>query len=713
MAGQELFASAEIARWLDQRKIARNGLGPDEAPGTTYGDRFRRNGGAAAPAAQATATQTTPAAGREMVAQLWEIMDLLRGDLDRASATEFLMSLLYVRSTAPEIWRDVTEQRYWDDASLLLRSIPVHDLGPPLSIPDARTTLGGQQWLQVIQLFDQIDLAAADPGTLYEALLNSFHRDFGRRGGHFTPRPVIRLMTEILLDPRESSTVYDPACGSGELLVAAAQQGAASVSGQALNERSQRVSLFNIILHGAKANVRLGGPQVTDGAFTDRQFDIILTNPPFNLPIPDAALDEPWPYGVPPRSDANFAWLQLAVTGLKPGGRAAVLMPNGASFTAGANAKIRQAMVDAGVIAGIIALPAGMFADTGIPVSLWLLQRPEANKPTPPEILFINAAAENGPPNRDGKRLLSPELQDRIVETYHGWRDLGDSWRLDGAEDFSRSVGIPEIQQQNYNLEPQRYVGASSATTTSATFESVQRELDELTNRTDRVRHEIADRVSTLHGRASAEKRNVYLGDICEVQAGPGTVDRTLGHFVEAWDRLVLPRNIKTGYLSHKDLDTVQPQTAAKLTKYALKPGDVVCARSGTLGRHGLVRAEEAGWLMGPGCMRIRPSADDVDPTYLVHYLNSPEAQEWIKDHSRGTAIPNISTSAMKTLVVPLPPIAAQREIAAAVDAITIEIEQHKQAVAATMRLRDAIFPLTGAVVSPSMTNPKNSSSTR
>ncbi|APU15232.1 N-6 DNA methylase [Actinoalloteichus fjordicus] len=700
-AGQELFSLIEIARWLDQRRIARNGLRSDETPGTTYGDRFKRNAGVHASVDRPTTLRMNPEASHDTPALLWQIMDQLRGDLDRASAAELVMSLLYLRSTAPALWQEVTEQGNWDDVSRLLRSAPVAGLGTPLPVPDGRGSLGERQWLRVIDLFNRIELEAVNPATLFDALLNSFHRDFGRRGGHFTPRSLVRLLIE-LLDPRESSTVYDPACGSGELLVAAAQRGAASVSGQALNERSQRMSLFNIALHGGKADVRIGGPQVRGGAFTDRKFDIVLANPPFNLPTPDEARKDTWLFGVPPKRDANFAWLQLAVMSLKPGGHAGVLMPNGALFTGGANADIRRMMVDANIIASIITLPAGLFAYTGIPVSLWLLQRPEPSKLKVPEILFIDATTVRGESDGDGRRVLHPELRSKIIQTYRDWRDLGSSWKHDGSEKFARSVGIADIQQENYILESKRYVGAeitSSTSVTSVEFKSLQRELDDLKSKVEVIQEDIALRISALHDATLERRMSVPLSQICDVQSGPGTVRRTRGHFTATWTRLVLPRNIRLGYLSHEDLDTVNPETTARFAKYALLPGDVVCARSGTLGRHGLVREAEAGWLLGPSCMRLRPSVNGIDSTYLVHYLNSPEAQKWIKERSRGTAIPNISASTMRKLVIPLPPLTMQREIVAAVDAANIHIEQQQRAVAAALRLRDVIFPLTGAAI--------------
>lgn len=139
-----------------------------------------------------------------------------------------------------------------------------------------------------------------------------------------------------------------------------------------------------------------------------------------------------------------------------------------------------------------------------------------------------------------------------------------------------------------------------------------------------------------LRESTALESRDVSLGDLCDIQAGSGAVDRERGLTVYGWTPLVLPRNIKRGNLSHDELDTGRPEISAKLVNYRLRPGNIVCARSGTLGRHGLVREAESGWLLGPSCMRLRPGGNEVVPGYLVHYLNSPEVHIWITSESRG-----------------------------------------------------------------------------
>jgi type I restriction enzyme M protein len=475
-----------------------------------------------------------------------------------------------------------------------------------------------------------------------------------------------------------------------------------------MNERSLRMTLLNLSMHSTEADLRIGGPEILRGAFASEQFDVVLSNPPFGITLPENAERDAWPFEAPTKSAANFAWLQLAVHKLKPGGRASVLMPNGTLFTGGLSAEIRRKMIDAGVVEGIIAFPAGLFADTGIPVSLWLVRRPKSGEPSPAEIFFIDATSM-GTVNERAQRVLREDEIAKIVQKYRDWHDFGRSGNFDRSAGFARSVLIEEIRQNDYNLLPQRYVGVREETdsggsltdTPSARLEPLQRELDELTERANRTRRNVDTHLKTLRDSPRRQWREVLLGDICDIQAGPGTVDRERGLTVPGWTPLVLPRNIKRGYLSHNELDTVRPEISAKLVNYRLRPSDIVCARSGTLGRHGLIREAESDWLLGPSCMRLRPRGDGVVPEYLVHYLNSPEVHRWIISESHGsTAIPHISAGTMRKLLIPLPPVALQWEIATTIDTINVNIEQQQRIAAAMQSLRDLVIPsLIDAVV--------------
>ena len=697
VSGQELFAAEEVARWLAQRRIARNSLHPGEKPGTTYGDRFIRNGGAPAPNAQAELAHVRVEARPDWTNQLWQIMDLLRSDLESMSAVDFIMAMLYLRTTNRELWRAVTEQRSWSAMNRMLRDVRFGEHDVPL-FAAASDLSGGQHLVEAIRLFNEIDLDSVGSASVFDALLERVNRDLGRHGGHFTPSSVVKCMVEVL-DPRNTTTVYDPSCGSGELLVAAAQHGAESVSGQAMNERSLRMTLLNLLMHDEEAELRIGGPEILRGAFADKQFDVVLSNPPFGITLPDDVERDAWPFDAPTKRAVNFAWLQLAVHKLNPGGRAGILMPNGTLFAGGLNAEIRHKMIDAGVVEGIIALPARLFPDTGIPVSLWLIRRPKPSDPAPPEILFIDAT-NMGMANERAQRILSDDEIAKIVREYRDWRDSSRLGNFELSAGFARSVSIEEIRQNDYDFQPRRYVREENefrstlADTPLARLESLQRELDDLTEQAKRTRRNVDTHLKALHDLPPRQWREVFLGDICDIQAGPGTVDRERGLTVHGWTPLVLPRNIKRGYLSHDELDTVRPEVSVKLANYRLRQGDIVCVRSGTLGRHGLVQEAESEWLLGPSCMRLRPASDEVVSEYLVHYLNSPEVHMWITSVSHGsTAIPHISAATLRGLLIPLPSAAVQRDIAVTMDSINVHIQQHQQEASSMQSLRDLVFP--------------------
>jgi type I restriction enzyme M protein len=693
VSGQEFFAADAVALWLGKRKIPRNRLRRDESLGATYGDRFLRNIGASAQSAQTTPSHVLKEHRSEWVNQLWRIRDLLRVDLDFSSAFDFILAMLYVRTTNPELWRAVAGQRTWDTVDTMLRHVPFWDHYVPMFATASDRSSEGQL-LKAISLFSKIDLDSVGPAALFDALLDSSNRDLGWRGGHFTPSSVASCLVDIL-GPHCATTVYDPSCGSGELLVEAARRGVESLFGQAMNERSLQMTGLNLLTHGGDAELRMGGLGITGRD----KYDFVLANPPFNITLPeDFAENQTWPFGEPSKNGANFAWLQIAFNKLESGGHAGVIMPNGTLFAGGRNAAIRRKMIEAGVVDGIVALPAGLFADTGIAVSIWFLRRPKPSEPTPSEVVFIDATSM-GVKSGHSRRVLREDEITKIVQEYGKCRNFGRSGSSDRSAMFARSVSIEEIQRNDYNLQPQLYLREESdsrhsqAGMASATLESLQGELDRIAKLVNDTRQDVDAHLKALLDSDAGGWEEASLGDICDIQAGPGAVDRERGMTIPDWIPLLLPRNIKRGSLSHDDLDTVRPEICTKLDSYRLQPGDIVCARSGTLGRHGLVREEEKGWLLGPSCLRLRPQTNGVVPEYLVHYLNSPEVYAWIKSESAGsTAIPHIRAARLRELVVPLPPVAVQRDIVTTIDSINAHVEQWQRGASTGQSLRDLVF---------------------
>jgi type I restriction enzyme M protein len=335
-------------------------------------------------------------------------------------------------------------------------------------------------------------------GEVYEYFLEKFARAEGKRGGEFyTPGSVVKLLVEVL-EPY-SGRVYDPCCGSGGMFVQAekfvtAHRGRRedlSVYGQEANERTWRLAKMNLAIHGIGGNL---GPRWADTFREDKHPDIkadfILANPPFNMSDwarrPD---DARWRYGTPPAGNANFAWLQHIVSKLRETGSAGVVLANGsmASQQSG-EGEIRAAMVEADLVACMIALPPQMFRTTQIPACLWFFANnkgPQGAKHLADrrgETLFIDARAMGLLVNRTERELTADELA-KIAGTYHAWRGTKSAREADlKYEDvlgFCYSATTEEIRTNDHILSPGRYVG--SAEVDDSDDEPIAKKIERLT----------------------------------------------------------------------------------------------------------------------------------------------------------------------------------------------------------------------------------------
>lgn len=342
------------------------------------------------------------------------------------------------------------------------------DLFPPANVLVAG--LGRRRISELFMLFDDVRSPA-----VYEELLVEFSRFEGKKGGEFhTPRSVVRLLVEIL-QPLHGR-VYDPCCGSGSMLAQAAKYAterggnAADLAlyGQEVNVGSWRLARMNLGLQGLSADIRRADTLAWDDQ-PRLSADIVLANPPFN--VSDWALQEGdprWRYGIPPRTNANFAWLQHAVHKLSDHGSAGVVLANGSlSSKQKGEDRIRKALVDADLVACIVALPPQLFASTAIPACIWFLTKDKSPQGAEEltdrrgQTLFIDARDMGEMAGRSHRQLTRPELSE-IARTYHVWRgtDRQDEVYRDVA-DLCRSSRLEEIQQNQYILTPGRYVGAT------------------------------------------------------------------------------------------------------------------------------------------------------------------------------------------------------------------------------------------------------------
>jgi type I restriction enzyme M protein len=350
----------------------------------------------------------------------------------------------------------------------------------------ARPSLDVRRLGELVDLISGIGLGSAEHrekdvlGRVYEYFLGRFASSEGKGGGEFyTPRSVVRLLVEMI-EPY-SGRVYDPCCGSGGMFVQAerfveahgGRRNDIAVYGQELNDTTWRLAKMNLAIRGIEADL---GPRWGDSfhedLHPDLKADYILANPPFNISDwgGDQLRDDPrWKYGVPPVSNANFAWLQHMVSHLSPRGVAGVVLANGSlSSQQSGEGEIRRRLVEANLVECIVALPTQLFYTTQIPASLWFLNRDKtaggarAWRERTEETLFIDARNLGTMVGRVHRELTDKDLT-RIARTYHAWRGEPGAGEYADVSGFCAAAIISEIAEHRFVLTPGRYVGAEEA----------------------------------------------------------------------------------------------------------------------------------------------------------------------------------------------------------------------------------------------------------
>lgn len=195
--------------------------------------------------------------------------------------------------------------------------------------------------------------------------------------------------------------------------------------------------------------------------------------------------------------------------------------------------------------------------------------------------------------------------------------------------------------------------------------------------------------MSALIGPTPADWDEAPLADVCELIPGAPTKDDPAGKVP-----VLKPKNLVAGRLAGQT-DMMDAAEARRHPRYLIKSGDLLCARTGTLGRSGLADAGQAGWVFGSGliCARVRTDSQ-VDPRYLAYYFAHQAVSDWILRQARGTSIPNISAKVLGTMPVSVPPLTVQRAIARALAALDDSISAHRRICETTAEIRDAVLPL-------------------
>ena len=313
-------------------------------------------------------------------------------------------------------------------------------------------------------------------GNAYEYLLKQFADESGKKAGEFfTPRYVVRLITRIL-DPKPTDTIYDPACGSGGMLVEAANEvieSGGSLSqmrfyGQEVNLTTAAIARMNLFLHDIEDAKVLRGDTLRDPKFKNQKgqlerFKVVIANPPFSLSGwgSENWVSDPWSRavcGVPPKGNADFAWVQHMVASMDPSkGRMGIVMPHGVLFRGSVEAKIRQCLIETDQLEAVIGLPTNLFYSTTIPACI-LVFRAKKDVARKGTVLFVDGSARFS----KGKNQNSMDNDDveAIIEAYRTAEDP------DGEGGVQvRLVEHSEIEENDWDLNIGRYLKTAAEET--------------------------------------------------------------------------------------------------------------------------------------------------------------------------------------------------------------------------------------------------------
>ncbi|MPZ47288.1 MAG: N-6 DNA methylase [Betaproteobacteria bacterium] len=451
----------------------------------------------------------------QLESHLWEAANILRGPVDAADFKTYVFPLLFFKRISdvyddeytaalaesggdeeyarfPQNYRfQIPEGCHWSDvrtvASNVGQALQRAMRGIEKANPETLYGIfGDAAWTNkerlpdsllrdLIEHFSRIPLgnqaAQADIlGQSYEYLIKKFADLTNKKAGEFyTPRAVVRLMVNIL-DPREGESIYDPACGTGGMLLDAVQHVREShgddrtlwgkLFGQEKNLTTSAIARMNLFLHGASDFQIVRGDTLRQPAFflgdNLAAFDCVIANPPFSL---EKWGDEVWsadPYGrnfagMPPSKSGDYAWVQHMLKSMAPAtGRMAVVLPHGALFRMAREGEIRRKILQMDLLDAVIGLGPNLFYGTGLAACI-LVFRQRKHKDRRKQILIVDASREF----KTGR--AQNELMPEHVERIHGWyRDYRD------VEGIARVVTLDEIARNEHNLNIPRYVEPKS-----------------------------------------------------------------------------------------------------------------------------------------------------------------------------------------------------------------------------------------------------------
>ncbi|MDQ2886979.1 MAG: SAM-dependent methyltransferase, partial [Chloroflexota bacterium] len=302
-------------------------------------------------------------------------------------------------------------------------------------------------------------------GDAYEYLMRHFATESGKSKGQFyTPSEVSRIMAKVIGINKASSqsqTIYDPTCGSGSLLLKAADESERGVTiyGQEMDNATAALAKMNMILHdNPTAEIwqdnSLSSPHFMDTSGNLKTFDFVVANPPFSNKAWSNGFDPGndrygrFADGVPPAKNGDYAFLLHILRSLKSSGKGAIILPHGVLFRGNSEGEIRAKLIRKGYIKGIIGLPANLFYGTGIPACILVLDKQNAANRTG---IFMLDASKGFVKDGNKNRLRHQDMH-KIVDVFNRQLEV---------PKYARMVSVAEIEANDYNLNIPRYIDSS------------------------------------------------------------------------------------------------------------------------------------------------------------------------------------------------------------------------------------------------------------
>lgn len=441
---------------------------------------------------------------------LFEACNILRGPVSQDNFKDYITPILYYKrisdvydeetqsaleesggdkeyAALPEQHRfDIPEGCHWKDirertenlGAAIVGAMRGIELANPDTLYGVLSMFSSQKWTNKQNLTDgkirdliehlstrklgNKDYPADLMGDAYEILLKKFADDSKAQAGEFyTPRSVVQLLIRIL-DPKPGESVYDPACGSGGMLIEAVHHMNHSnlccgkIFGQEKNVINAAIAKMNLFLHGAADfNIMQGDtlrePKILAGGELAK-FDCVIANPPFSL--------EKWGsvewssdkfgrniWGTPSDSCGDYAWIQHMIKSMGPGNsRMAVVMPQGILFRGNEEGNIRKKLVESDKVEAVVTLGDKLFYGTGLSPCFLIIRN---LKPAEHSARILMIDATKILTQKRAQNILSQEDVDRIFQLYTDYKDV---------EDYAKVVTLDDVKAKEYNLSPNRYV---------------------------------------------------------------------------------------------------------------------------------------------------------------------------------------------------------------------------------------------------------------